>query len=123
MTTIQRTLSILAMAAFVSFTCNATDAEARGNDNHNNTKQVVQVEKTTVHTVVTKAPAQQANRQAPQQANRQAPQQAPKQAQNHNAHRAPQKVTHVVHHAAPSPFGISISNGHVSVSLPGINIR
>ncbi len=107
MTTIQRTLSILAMAAFVGLACNATDAEARGNNNHNNSKQVVQVEKTTVHKVVTTAPVQ----------NHKAQHKAPVQ------HHAPQKVTHVVHHAAPSPFGISISNGHVSVSLPGIHIR
>lgn len=106
MTTIQRTLSILAMAAFVGLACNTTDAMARGNNNQNhNSKQVVHVEKTVVKTVV---------KQAPQ-----------KDPTKHNHHKAPsrQVVKHVVHHSAPSPFGINISNGHVSVSLPGIHIN
>ncbi len=105
MTTLQRTLSILAMAAVFGLTCNANDAEARGNNQHTsrNSKQVVHVEKT-VTKVVHKAPARHQQKVV--------------------HHRAPQKTTHVVHHhSVPSPFGISISNGHVSLSLPGIHIR
>lgn len=105
MTTIQRTLSILAMAAFVGLACNTTDAMARGNSQNHNSKQIVHVEKTVVKTVV-----------------KQAPSKAPVR---HQAHKAPTRhvVKHVVHHSAPSPFGINISNGHVSVSLPGIHIN
>lgn len=109
MTTTQRTFSILAMTAFVGLALNTTDAMARGNNRHTaqSNKQVVHVvERTVVHKHI---------------------QPAPSKAPSHVNHRAPQrtthKVQHVVHHTAPAPLGISISNGHVSISLPGIHIN
>lgn len=106
MTTIKRTLSILAMAAIVGFACTPTDAMARGHNHHNN-KHVVHVQKKVVkhhHRGHNKTVVKHVVRQAPR---------------------------HVVHHRGPvrpayryaSPFGLSINHGHVSLALPGLYIN